>query len=470
MADAIDDPEHVVVDGEGEETGEQNEETGFAFAKAKAKAKTKEGKGKGMKPAPWKAKAKAKTKAMTAKQAEAKQPRVRMRLKGKRAQAEDEGGDDDEDQSGLDGKDLSGDDGEKHMDGGDQRQQGARKRPAAWHEVQVKSYVAPSMNSDDDMPDGEVDDRRVSRAQRYVFEAHLREVPEDVVKRYKELKDPNVKAPGKQRELNKILNAYVPRQTGWKGKLAPKRATVEQVIHKESRHTDRQSRIGMSETVFIGKVFNGHRELFDEAVAKGDVWQVGGKWYYSEEEERVDDIDSNFLKGNQIMDIEPTAFKSAMCQLMDLQPKMELEWRQVGGTDPSVMNKRGGKAMATDEDLMILQESFDSVTRVTSAIRAVAMAMRGGGFTSNSTAMAQRGIQLCREVVPSQNDVEQMLMQERTKITAEDVRTCLRNAAEPYRNLVTFYNELLAIYKLRNSSTASSSSGRVSQRFKPLIL
>ncbi len=89
------------------------------------------------------------------------------------------------------------------------------------------------------------------------------------------------------------------------------------------------------------------------------------------------------------------------------------------------------KSAAGDGDFTVLQESFDEVTRVTHAIRQVAMALAKESNTATTSSMTRRGIDLCKEVVPSQDVVEQL------SVTIDMVRDALKQAACPYRNART---------------------------------
>eukprot|EP00959_Pyramimonas_sp_CCMP1952_P098153 2051911-Pyramimonas_sp.AAC.1 len=61
-------------------------------------------------------------------------------------------------------------------------------------------------------------------------------------------------------------------------------------------------------------------------------------------------------------------------------------------------------------DFKILQESFDSVTQVTSAMKRVAVELRKTSSNAAGSDMARRGAQPCRDVVPGQGEIERLLM------------------------------------------------------------
>ena len=306
--------------------------------------------------------------------------------------------------------------------------------------------------------------RSTSRAQRYVFEQSLHELPDKVQKLYRRYKDPAKKMAGKTKAANKIINMYVSRSSSWKGSLKPKEATIAAVLEKTNRDVDRNQKCGMSKNVMIGKIFAGNKELFAEALAEDEVWEENGKWYHDEHHVAKSKEIVGSTIGTKTSDVSTDKFNSAMAALMDIQPSMDEDWMRSSTISGKKTPRMIDNLSATDNDFLVLQESFDSVTRVTSAIRAVAVALgKGGGMTTNAEMMAKRGVQLCKDVVPSQERVEEILMKSKTTISKESVQKTLRDAAGPYRNLVTFYNELLAEYQLHAKASSSGSAARFKQ-------
>ncbi len=84
--------------------------------------------------------------------------------------------------------------------------------------------------------------------------------------------------------------------------------------------------------------------------------------------------------------------------------------------------------------------------------------------STTSSELAQKGLVLCKAIVPSQETVEGLLFSPRDKVAAADVRTALMNAATPYKELIIYYNELIAVHR-HVVGTAQGSKG---SRFKPL--
>ena len=116
------------------------------------------------------------------------------------------------------------------------------------------------------------------------------------------------------------------------------------------------------------------------------------------------------------------------------------------------------KKKANDNDMAMLQESFDSCTRVTTQIKKLATELLRQNRTTTSSELAQRGISLCKDIVEVQNKIEQYMLTPPEELLSSDVNEALEKAAPPYHNLICFYNELVAIYRHHCSGTSSSSS------------
>ena len=86
------------------------------------------------------------------------------------------------------------------------------------------------------------------------------------------------------------------------------------------------------------------------------------------------------------------------------------------------------------------------------------MSLAKDGSTSTSSLMARKGMSLCRDVVPSQERVEQLVSSSKACVKASEVRAALQFAAGPYRALVSFYNELIVMYKHHSSASSSGAS------------
>jgi hypothetical protein len=65
-------------------------------------------------------------------------------------------------------------------------------------------------------------------------------------------------------------------------------------------------------------------------------------------------------------------------------------------------------------------------------------------------------------IIPSQNTVEELLYKDKSEVLGGEVREALQAAAGPYKELITYYNELVAVHRhvVNNSGAASGSAGR----------
>ncbi len=120
----------------------------------------------------------------------------------------------------------------------------------------------------------------------------------------------------------------------------------------------------------VAKVFAGNVALFDSAVAAGEVYVGGnGKYYYDETANTHDEIRENGTKVDRVYDVAPEELKSVFAMMIANKPDPTEKWLALANEVVPSIGKMSDPA--TDQDMAILQESFDSVTRVTSAIRKV---------------------------------------------------------------------------------------------------
>ena len=91
-------------------------------------------------------------------------------------------------------------------------------------------------------------------------------------------------------------------------------------------------------------------------------------WYYDAHRQSTEDIKSQSARGSTQVQVDTDKFLGIMSGMMEAMGGVSSQWVQVAEKQP-VSKRDNGKA--TDNDYRVLQESFDSVTRVTSAIRQV---------------------------------------------------------------------------------------------------
>ena len=113
-------------------------------------------------------------------------------------------------------------------------------------------------------------------------------------------------------------------------------------------------------------MFGGNRALFIEAQEKGQVYKKDDDlWYYDAHRQSTEDIKSQCARGSTEVEVESSKLLGIMSGMMEAMGGVSSQWVQVVEKQP-VSKRDNGKV--TDNDYRVLQESFDSVTRVTSAI------------------------------------------------------------------------------------------------------
>ena len=131
----------------------------------------------------------------------------------------------------------------------------------------------------------------------------------------------------------------------------------------------------------------------------------------------------------------------------EARPRKCLKDRRGGG---SVTDLTGDSA--TDHQMQLLQESFDSVTRMTMAIKKMATEIMGnlsdkalGG--GNAKQMAKRGLQMLKDLVAPTQTIEELLVTERSEVDGATVEEALEAARGPYKAVLDFYSDLRTIYQ-----------------------
>ena len=225
------------------------------------------------------------------------------------------------------------------------------------------------------------------------------------------------------------------------------------MLRDEKEQVDQQSLIGYHLNTFIGTMYGGREDLFEKAKAAGECEynEDTDKWYTTGHKIETTHKRSRINDGETNYDADTSeAFGSMMLELMDQMGDSGMRtWFKTSKACPKgAQNKRiQNGATATDEDMSNLQECFDSVTRVTIGIkRAASELMKAGGSNQD---LVQKGLKLCKEVVPSQTVVEEMIMKSKDEISADEAFNALKASHQPYKNLLDFYNELIVIQKHR---------------------
>ena len=347
-------------------------------------------------------------------------------------------------------------------------------------EKKQKKKGAKTVGDNDDYEDGVEDARTTSRAQRLVIKANKAALPEEVRARLEWLQSKDCKIAGKQKETNKIINAYVPRNSRCGGIIRVKELTAAKIFEMKTDEKKGAKQCGMAKPVLIGKIFGGNRELFQEAVDDGSAWQEGdGKWYYEESYRSKEASSAKKIQCTQELEVNSQkdllGCLSGFLEEVDMNP----EWKNyVPLTDGS--GSSGGPSMAgsstdmpaqklkaeqpaDEQDMKILQECFDSVTRITTRIRGVALELIRAGKTTTASELAKRGIEACKNINSPLMEIEKLMVEGALgAIKHGEVMEALAGCTEPHKTLVEYHNELVAIHNQQSGAKGKSAWKTVS--------
>ncbi len=114
----------------------------------------------------------------------------------------------------------------------------------------------------------------------------------------------------------------------------------------------------------------------------------------------------------------------------------------------SAASSNSQPVMADDNDLLLVQESFDSVTRITLAIRKMRSELLSNASAGPTVrGMAKRGIDILRGLTEPSQKVAMLLIADRQNLTHDEVMTTLKCTASSYKRVLEFDQELAATYK-----------------------
>ena len=133
-----------------------------------------------------------------------------------------------------------------------------------------------------------------------VIKACIMDLHPDTRKKLLELQSKDCKQAGKQKEINKIINSCVSRAVRCGGKIKPKQLSVNRMFEKSKTDVEGTHRAGMAKPIFIGTVFAGNRELFEEAKDMGACWQdEAGDWFYDIKYAKKESSQKDTIKGEK---------------------------------------------------------------------------------------------------------------------------------------------------------------------------
>lgn len=344
----------------------------------------------------------------------------------------------------------------------DDKESGADKE---WWKVAVKpdnlnqSGVANSFDGDaaKDAPEGEVDLRTTSRAQREVWKNNMHLASEEDRERFMYLKSSSCTEKGKEKEANQIINAYVPRDSKWGGSLKPKALTLKRIHSKVNEEEQSTKVTGMKLNTFIGKNFAGSKQLFQDAKDAGEVYEdpEDGMWYTMAKTRRKSTLTKNEDKFEEELEFDDKSdFLKAI--MGNLQEEGSLsKWTKSIEKKALSLTSKPRPAIAddavSDKSMALLQESHDGYTRISLAIKRIGAEILNNREVSskhNVQTMQKRSMTILQDMVPMSTDIEAALFNTpRDELSETKVISLVQQAVEPYASAWQFYRELIAIFE-----------------------
>ena len=103
-------------------------------------------------------------------------------------------------------------------------------------------------------------------------------------------------------------------------------------------------------------------------------------------------------------------------------------------------------AAASEQDREQLQDAFDSVTRITLAIKKIAVSINQNANGDAAREMAKRGLNILKDLADPSQCIENLMIQDKGAVTKQDVCDALASARTPYKATLDYYKELCTIY------------------------
>eukprot|EP00959_Pyramimonas_sp_CCMP1952_P051746 1081761-Pyramimonas_sp.AAC.1 len=340
----------------------------------------------------------------------------------------------------------------------DAADQAVLKRPAAApasEDPDTKDWTLAKIDTgdlveDEDAPDGVYDDRTASRAQRHVFENNETRIDPVDWKRYWELRAKGCTEAGKTRAANAIINAYVPRNVSYRGQVEKKTNTLEKMLIRSTTKTDSEKQVGLKLNTFIASIFHGNEELFKKAKEEKEVWQENGLWYYEKNEKTATELMQERKRAIQEDHFQHDEEMLSIMAEMHEESKKPLKWRALGdkidsGSAPSRFESDDKKA--SEADMKLLQECFDSVTRLTLSTRKVGTSLAQKAGSDAVRDLARKGLDILKKLVVPTQDVEALLMTPLANVKAKDIAKAIDHTSKPYKECLDYYKELERMYE-----------------------
>ena len=254
---------------------------------------------------------------------------------------------------------------------------------------------------------------------------------------------------GKQAKKDEIIMKYVPMTDDYKAKFKPDVIKCAKQSKKEFTNRDQQQEEGMSRSLMLYTIFHGNKANMLACENDGGILEGADGQMYTKKTLKVKRWDdSESVKGTITFLPSTIADMSlVMCEMVQALPDVEQTKNFTRANGSLALCGLTSNKPPTDIDMLMLQDSFDSITKVTTSIKQVARVIFSSGKATATSDIAKRGFELCKQIVPASEDMEKMMFMERQNLERGSVCDAVANAEAPYLELLKYYNELVNIVK-----------------------
>ena len=228
-----------------------------------------------------------------------------------------------------------------------------------------KKYSTPYVNDESDAEDGKPDSRKTSRGQRYTFEQNKHMFDQELVKRVELLMNPQTKLPGKQKEINQIINSCVSRRAQNGQGVAIKERTVTKVNSHTIEDREKEQIMGKGWFSIVGSEYAGNEELAIRAKEAGELVQneSNGKWYVGSHTVTRSNIK---VKGHETRtDFDALKDENLLQAMLAAEEELGAESLEQTWLQVKPVVKAAAKKQAGQEDFAMMQETGEAKNIIT---------------------------------------------------------------------------------------------------------
>ena len=283
-------------------------------------------------------------------------------------------------------------------------------------------------------------DLTITKSMRYAFKTYFHMLDIQVQNRYTEIKSSNMA--GKQAMMDEIIWNSIP-----KGGTTKFRATTalwtRSCETKNLNYRDTQN-LGLTYTEMKAKL--GGDAAIQEGLARKDIYICTDNMYYLK---RVAKGHKHTFEDHLQLDAtgQIDSHREAELKKFEMLANVE-DWMLPESDEPGSGSSGStdvpshGRDQADTKLMENVQRAFDMATRLTLSVKKTLQDMAKRLDLSTSDARVQHGIELCKAMVPSSEEIEQYLLTPLHLLDRSRVASTLEEAAKHYKALDVFRAEV----------------------------